>query len=479
MPARLLRSARPTRADVRATVALALPVTTVQVGMMLMGVVDAMMVGRISAAALAAVAIGNLYFFTLAVFGMGVLMSLDPVVSQAVGGGDRGGVARAVQRGLVIAAAVSVVVMLLLVPGEFLLGAIRQPPEVVPTAAAYARASIAGIFPFFAFAVFRQTLQAMGIVRPIVVVVVAANALNALLNWVLVFGNLGAPALGPVGTGWASSLSRIAMGAGLLALGWRALRPCLRPARRDALAWRPFMRMLRIGVPIGAQHQLEMGAFGLVAVLMGWFGATEVAAHHVAINLASLTFMVPLGIAAAGAVLVGQAIGRGDEAGARRAAATAVIGGFGVMTLSAVLFLTLPGPLARLYTNDAAAVALAMTLIPIAGIFQVFDGVQVVASGVLRGVGDTRTPLAINLFGFWMIGLPVSLLAAFTFGLGPIGLWWGLVAGLAVVAIALVVRLRVRFRRALPRLHVDDPGHQYTDEFATMQALSAGTRAGE
>ncbi len=477
MPARLLRTARPTRADVRATVALALPVTTVQVGMMLMGVVDAMMVGRISAEALAAVAIGNLYFFTLAVFGMGILMSLDPVVSQAVGAGDRSGIARAVQRGLVIAAAVSTVVSLLLVPGEQLLTLIRQPAEVVPTAAGYARASILGVAPFFAFAVFRQTLQAMGIVRPIVVVIVAANALNALLNWMLVFGKLGAPALGPVGSGWASSLSRLAMAAGLLALGWRALRPALRPLRRDALAWRPFTRMLRIGVPIGIQHQLEMGAFGLVAVLMGWFGATEVAAHHVAINLASLTFMVPLGIAAAGAVLVGQAVGRGDEAAARRAAATAVLGGFGVMTLSAVLFLTLPGPLARLYTDDLPAIALAVTLIPIAGVFQVFDGVQVVSSGVLRGVGDTRAPLAINLFGFWFIGLPVSLLAAFTFGMGPVGLWWGLVAGLMVVAVALLVRLRVRFRRPLARLQLDDHGLTRTDEFATALTLPSATRA--
>lgn len=447
---------RPTRADVRETVRLALPVTTIQVGLMLMGVVDTLMVGRVSADALAAVALGNLYFFTLAVFGMGVLMALDPIVAQAVGSGDRRAIARAVQRALLIALVLGIAVGALLVPGEWLLSLVRQPERIVPTAAAYARASIAGVFPFLAFSVFRQTLQAMAVVRPVVVVTIAANVLNAALNWVLVFGKLGVPALGAVGTGWASSISRTAMAVGVLAAAWPLLRPTLRPFDPEALALRPFLRVLRLGVPIGAQHQLEMGAFGLVALAMGWFGPTEMAAHQIAINLASLTFMMPLGIGVAGSVLVGQAVGRGDPDGARRAAATAILAGVGVMVVSGVVFLLAPGWLARLYTDAAAPLALAALLIPLAGAFQVFDGLQVVCSGVLRGVGDTRAPLAINLLGYWLVGLPVSLHLGFRTSLGPVGLWWGLVLGLVLVSLLLLGRVRVRFGRDLHRLQIED-----------------------
>lgn len=434
---------------------------------MLMGVVDTMMIGRVSSDALAAVALGNLYFFALAVFGMGVLMALDPVVSQAVGHGDREAVARAVQRGLLIALVLSVPVSLLLVPGETLLGAARQPASVVSLAAGYARASIPGVFPLLGFAVLRQALQAMSVVRPVVVVVFAANVLNAILNWVFVFGHFGVPAMGAVGTGWASSLSRLAMFVGLLGAGYPHLRDALQRVRREALAPLPLLRMLRIGVPIGIQHQLEMGAFGLATMAMGWFGATEMAAHQVAMNLASLTFMMPLGIGVAGSVLVGQAVGRGEADDARRAAATTVVAGVGIMTVSALLFLAIPGPLARLYTDVPEVLALASVLIPIAGVFQVFDGLQVVSSGVLRGIGDTRMPLLINLLGYWMLGLPVSLTLGFGLGRGPRGIWWGLTLALVVVAFLLVWRVRLRFGRDLTRLQIEDDGR-------TTAAVTAG-----
>jgi MATE family multidrug resistance protein len=436
--------------------ALAAPVVTVQVGLMTMGAVDTAMVGRVSPTALAAVALGSLYFFMVSIFGVGVLMALDPVVAQGVGARDDVAVARGVQRGLLVAVALTVWTSVLLWPGRPLLALLRQPEDVVPIAAAYGRTLIPGMLPFFLFVVFRQSLQAMGRVAPIVVAIVAANLANVFFNWVLIYGRLGAPVLGAVGSGWATSICRWLMALGLLFAAWPLLRPTFLPLRREAASWPPLARMLRIGVPIGLQHQLEFGAFAVAALLMGTLGTVQMAAHQVAINLASLTFMVPLGVGGATAVLVGQAIGRGDPADARRAAIASLITGVTFMAGSAVVMLTIPGALASIYTRDLPVLALAAALIPIAGLFQVFDGIQVVAMGALRGVGDTRVPMLLSLFGFWLVGLPLSVYLGFAAGAGPLGIWWGLVAGLAAVAVMLLFRMRHRFRGPLHRIAVED-----------------------
>lgn len=442
----------PRRADVRALVRLAAPVVTIQVGLMLMGVVDTIMVGHVSPQDLAAVAMGNLYFFLVAVFGMGVLMALDPLVAQAVGAGDHPAVGRSLQRGILLSLVLGLVAAALLLLAGPVLTLLRQPPEVVPIAAGYAFATMAGTTPFFLFVAFRQTLQAMARLGPIVVTIVVANVLNLSLNWVLVYGNLGAPAMGAVGSGWASSGSRILMALMLPALAWPILKPHLRPFRREVLEWRPMLRMVRLGAPIGMQFQLEFGAFGAVGILMGWMGTVPMAGHQVAINLASLTFMVPMGVSAAASVLVGHAVGRQDPVGARRGSAGALLLGTAFMTFTAALFILFPGPLAELYTGDAGVLAVAMTLLPIAGFFQIVDGLQAVAGGILRGLGDTRTPMLANILGFWVAGIPLGVVLAFPRAGGPAGLWWGLSLGLALVAGLLLWRVRVGMRRPLERV---------------------------
>jgi len=223
---------------------------------------------------------------------------------------------------------------------------------------------------------------------------------------------------------------------------------------REALRLRPLLAMMRLGAPIGVQIQLELAAFAVIGLLMGGLGTIEMAAHQVAINLASLTFMVPLGVASAAAVKVGHAVGRSDGPGVGRAAASALACGVGFMACTAVAFLGLPRALAGAYTSDGAVVALAAALIPIAGVFQVFDGVQVVSSGILRGLGDTRAPMVVNVLGFWLVGLPVSLGLGFSLGLGPRGLWWGLVAGLAAVAGLLLLRISRRLSHQVARVVV-------------------------
>jgi len=445
----------PRQADLRPMLRLAVPVVIVQVGMMTMGVVDTIMVGHISARALAAVALGNLYFFSLAVFAMGTLMVLDPVVAQAVGARDEPAVARAVQRGVIVAALLTLPAALLLTIAHPVFAFARQPVEVVPLAAAYALWSVPGTFPFLLFIVFRQSLQAMGRIAPIVAAIVSANLANALLNWVLIFGHLGFPAMGVVGSAWATSISRGLLVAILWLLARRDLAPLLFPFRREVRQLDPLWRMLRLGLPIGAQHLLEFGAFALVALMMGWMGTRQMAGHQIAINLAALTFMVPLGVGDAASVLVGQAIGRGDPAATKGAARAALASGVAFMATTAALFLSLPEPLARLYSRDPGVIAVAAGLIPIAGVFQVFDGLQVVAAGVLRGAGDTRWPMLINLLGYWVLGLPLSVYLGFVARLGPPGLWWGLVLGLAVVATSLLIRVRARLARSQRRVIID------------------------
>jgi MATE family multidrug resistance protein len=445
----------PSRTALQALLALALPVIVVQVGLMAMGVVDTIMVGHVSPEALAAVALGNVYYFGASIFGMGALMALDPVVAHAVGAGDGEGIARGMQRGLVLALLLCLPTILLLLPAPAILSALRQPPQVAPLAGAYAQVCIPGTLGFFAFVVLRQSLQAIHKVRPLVIAVILGNLANIGFNWALIFGHLGFPALGAVGSAWASSLSRLLLVPLVLVPAWPLLRAHLRPFRREALEPRPLGRLLRLGAPIGVQHQLEYGVFAVVALLMGTMGTVQVAGHQVAHNLASLTFMVPLGLSAAAAVVVGHAVGRGDPDGAGEAARAALYTAVAFMGATAIAFLTLPGPLARLYTSAPAVVAVAVILIPLAGIFQVFDGIQVTSIGLLRGLGDTRTPMLTGILGFWMVGLPVSLLLAFRFGFGPAGLWWGLVLGLAAVAVVLVLRLRHKLRQPLRRVQLD------------------------
>lgn len=471
-------SRTPARAELTAMSRLALPVVAVQVGLMLLGVVDTIMVGRVSAEALAGVALGNLYWYQATIFGSGMLMALDPVVAQAIGARDHRAVARAVQRGVVLAALVTVLAALLLLTAAPVLRALRQPADAVPAAAAYARACIPGLLPYFLFIVVRQSLQAMGRLRPILSAIVVGNVLNAVLNAWLIFGGLGVPPLGVVGAAWASSIGRWVMALLLLRLAWPLVRSYLRPVRREAWLPRPLLRMLALGAPIGLQQQLESGAFALIALLMGGFGTVQVAAHQVAINLASLTFMVPLGVSAAAAVRVGHAVGRDDADGARRSARAALLIGTAFMCTSAVVFLVAPTALARLYTPVPAVVALAATLIPVAGVFQVFDGLQVVGAGVLRGAGDTRAPLYVNLLGFWALGTPVSVWLAYRTTLGPVGLWWGLVAGLVAVAAFLLLRIRYRLAGELRRVVIDeDARHDYLHELA-LDAPDDAPRSG-
>ena len=440
------------RAELRSQLALALPVVLVQVGLYAMGAVDAAFMGRVSEAEFGAVALGHSLSFSLLGFAMGTLTALDPIVSQAYGAREEEAITRALQRGACLALLLSVPVSAVLACAAPILRWMEQPEEVVPLAARYIHVSIAGVPAFLLFVAQRQTLQATRRLRPLVWVILGANGLNAVLDWLLITEPFGLPAFGAAGCAWATVVARWGLALGVLWVAGRAHRARLWPPAPGLWSTAAFARMLHVGLPIGLSFGLEIAAFACVLVFMGQLGATELAAHQVVMSLASASFMLPLGISMAAAVRVGHAIGAGDPSGAKRAAQVALGLGAGTMAACGALFLLAPGPLARIFTDLAPVLAVAVTLIPIAGLFQVFDGLQGVALGCLRGMADTRVPLLIHLLGFWGVAVPTSAWLGLERGWGARGLWWGLALGLLLVAVVQVWRLRARFRAGVRRL---------------------------
>ena len=434
---------------------IAAPIVAINVGQQAMGLVDMLMVGRLGGSAIASVALGNFYFFNVSVFGIGVLMALDPIVSQALGAGAHEDAARGMQRGLFMAVLIALAVLVVLMPGEWMLRVLRQPDDVIGSTGVYIRHRAIGALPFFVFNAMRQSLQSLRTTRPIVLAVLLANVVNAVANWVLIDGHLGAPALGVGGSGYATALAVWSMCGMVWLFSAPVLRPYLRPWRPESTAWAPLRRTLRIGLPIGTQFFFESFAFGLTALFMGWMGTASLAGHEIALNMAAMTFMVPLGISGAAAAVVGRAIGRGDMRAARRDALAAIVCGVGFMCLTAVVFIVAPEWLARRYTSDLTTVRIAAALIPLAGMFQVFDGLQAVTSGVLRGTGDTRIPAILHMVAFWGAGVPLGAYLGFQTPLRERGLWFGLVAGLATAALLQSWRVAIRLRSDIARISVE------------------------
>ena len=449
---------RPTVAELREMARLATPIVLVNVGLQGMGFVDVMMLGRVSAVHLASAALGNFYFFITSIVGIGLLMALDPVVAQAVGARDEPGIARGVQRGLLLTLAVTVAIALTYIPAEAVLGLLGQPEEVTPLAAAYVRWCIPGLLPFFAFNALRQVLQALRRVRPIVVAVLVGNIANAGLNWVLIFGHLGFEPGGVVGSSQGTAIARWIMLLVLLASCWPVIRPRVVPWLAESLQLAPLWRMLKLGSPIAVQLFAEAGAFGIVTVMTGWMGTTTLAGHEITLSLAALTFMVPMGVAAAAAVMVGHAVGAGDVAESRRDAVAALAVGVGFMAAMGIVFWLIPGALAAAFTTDPATRLMATTLIPIAAVFQVFDGTQVISASILRGAGDTRVPMILHTLSFWAVGIPLGALVAFGYDGGAPGLWWGLTAGLAAAAVLQLARVRVKLGGEVGRVVIESAG---------------------
>lgn len=447
----------PLHRELAAQIRLSIPVIAVNLSLVSMNTVDSAMMGQESTAGLAAIRQGYAVLWVPLSFAVGVLLALDPVVAQAVGARDEGAVGRSVQRGLLMALLLSVPVGLLMLAAGDILRLLDQPPEIISVAQTYAQTCAWGLPGLLMFAALRRSLQAMGRLAPIVVVAVVANLVNAGLDWVLIRGAWGVPAMGAYGCALATVACNYIMMGLLLMLCWRDLRPWLLPIRPRAFAWRPLLRLLALGTPIGLTMALEVGAFNAVTFVMGWFSEFEIAANGIVLSIASTSFMIPLGISTAAAVRVGHAVGAGDPEGMRRAALVSLSCGAAMMIVFGLVFIAVPTLLLSMFTNDEQVLALALTFMPLAAGFQLFDGLQVVASGVLRGVGDVRVPMLANFVGYWVVALPLGVLWARRWGGGPQAMWWALGVALAFVAVVLVLRVRHRLARDIQRIDLDAP----------------------
>lgn len=432
---------------------LAGPVVAAQLAQMSMGLTDTIMVGRLGEEALAGVALGNTVFFFLAVTCMGVVMAVGPMVSQAFGAGDRETIERSVRQGFWLGAVLTVPAFAILWHAGPALRLIGQPAETVAAAEGYLRAVLWGFLPFLWFMALRGFVEGISRPLPVTLVTLVGVALNVGANYVLMFGALGFPALGLVGTGWASTIVFWAL---LLMLAGYARRDrTLRTYRIFRTIGRPDVRTFRelvgIGWPIGVSLGIESGLFMTTALLIGLIGTTALAAHQIALQCAAFAFMVPLGIGMAASIRVGQAAGRGDWEGARRSGRVGVGLAAVFMSGTAVWFWAFPETLVGFFLDldeeaNRSVVDLAVVLLGVAAVFQVFDGIQVSAAGALRGLKDTRRPMAIGFVSYWLVGLTTGCLLGFVLGWGAVGLWWGLVVGLGAAAILLTVR----FRKLIP-----------------------------
>jgi MATE family multidrug resistance protein len=439
------------RREIRKLAALSLPVAATQLSAMLMGFVDTVLLGRLSVEALAAASLANVWVWGTLMFANGVLFGIDPIVAQAHGGRDGERAALALQRGLVLAVLLSVPTIALWTRTEPFLVLAGQDPGLARAAHAYTVVQIPSVPCFLAYSALRQYLQGREYVRPALWVILAANVVNALLAWALIFGHLGLPGLGLVGAGIATAFARFFCLVGLVGLirAFSLHEGAWVPWSRAAFGGRGLGEILALGVPVAIQVSLEIWAFSGAALVAGRLGATSIAAHTVVLNLASLAFMLPLGISQGAVTRVGNLIGAREPAHAQRAAWIALGMGAAVMTASAVTFVVLRDLLPRIYTPDPSVIALSAAILPIAAAFQIFDGTQVVGCGILRGMGRTRPAAVFNLVSYWCLGLPVGTWLALRGGLGLAGVWWGLLFGLAAVAALLVVWVWLRGPAAL------------------------------
>ncbi len=436
--------------------ALAVPVALAEMGWISMNVVDTIMIGSLGPVAIGAIAIGGSAFYPFGIFGLGLLLGLDTLVSQAHGAGEHEDARHSLVQGVYLALLLTPVLMLLfyVIPGVFPLMGIDE-ADISMGATVFLRALNWCTLPLLLYGAFRRYLQATGHARPVMFVLVTANLINWFGNWLLITGHWGFPALGVAGSAYSTVMARIYMASLLAACVWwfgRGSPFALAPFFRN-IDWVRMLRLVRIGLPAATQILLEIGAFCAAAFLAGRLSATALAAHQIAINVASVSYMVPLGISSAAAVTVGHALGSGDALVARSRGfiALGIAAAFAIAAASS--FAVFPDQIMRLYTDDPGILETGKKLLLVAAVFQLFDGFQAVTTGALRGLGNTRVAMLANLGGYWLLGLPVGYVLCFGFGQGVYGLWYGLTLALVLIALLLVFYWQLLSNRAVLSVH--------------------------
>jgi MATE family multidrug resistance protein len=444
------------RAEFFPMLKIAVPVVMAELGWMTMGVVDTVMVGPLGPQAISASGVGNSMHIAFAIFGMAVMLGLDTLVSQAYGRKDIRDCHRWFFDGLTLAGLMALPIMTLLVMVWFAIPVLGFHGAVRPLLESYFGVLMLSTPFLLAYAVCRRYLQAMHAAKPVMFALVSANLINAAGNYALIYGHFGFPELGVKGSAFATVIARAYMLAALLIAVWwidkKRTRELFQADGSPTVAlaevglWhvdRTFdparlRRLLSLGLPAASQMGAEVGVFALATAMSGTLDPISSAAHQIALNMAGVAFMIPLGMGSAGAVRVGHAVGARDRERASAAGWTAIMLGTGFVLFAALLFVLVPRQLIGLFSQDPSVLSVGTSLLLLAALFQLFDGLQGVITGTLRGLGDTRTAMLVNLVAHWLIGLPTGYLLCFVIGWGVYGLWVGLSLGLIVVGIILL-----------------------------------------
>lgn len=427
---------------VQTTFHLAYPVMLSQLGQVAVGVADSMMVGQLGALPLAAASLSNSIFFVIMMFGLGISMGITPLVSKADGKGKIKRISRLLSHGLWINIFSSVVLTVAVLGLSQGLHFLNQPEEVVDLAVPYLIIITASLFPLMVFQTFKQMAEGLSQTRQAMFITIFANLVNVFLNWVLIWGKFGFPAMGLNGAGLATLISRVlmmVMMASYILLSARYKKYQFRLGLAGA-SLPMISRILKIGIPTGFQFIFEVSAFSTAAIMMGWIGVNALAGHQIALNLASVSYMMATGLATAGMIRVSNQVGKGNMK-AMREAGIVVFGMVAAfMLVSAAVFFSFRYFLPTLYIDDPEVIGLAASLLVIAGLFQVSDGVQAAGLGVLRGLEDVKVPTIATLLAYWVLGLPLGYFLAFHVGMGAHGIWYGLLIGLTITAAVLLYR---------------------------------------
>jgi MATE family multidrug resistance protein len=435
----------------RETLKLAVPVSIGQLGHIMLVVVDSFMVGKLGAEPLAASALANGLFFLILVLGIGMSHAITALVAIANGRNNSSECGIILRQGIIVNSLFAVILILLTIAAAKLVIFLDQEKMVADMAESYLIILSFSILPFMIFQTYRQFVEGLSDTKTPMYLAICANFINAFVNWVLVFGNLGMPKLGLDGAGYATLSTRIFLGLSIMLIviyspKYKRFDPTLKFKKIDLEMMKS---IIRIGLPSGLTYSMEVGAFAIAAIIIGWLGSSELAAHQIAINLASISYMVVLGISAAATIRVGNALGSKNKDKIQIAGYSSILLGLGFMSFTGIIFMVFNKFLPSLYINDTEVIQIASTLLIIAALFQISDGVQAVGMGVLKGLTDVKVPMLITFIAYWIIALPLSYILGFIFRFEITGVWIGLLLGLTVAALLFVLRFRKQLKTIL------------------------------
>lgn len=434
------------KAHLKETLKLAIPVSIGQLGHIMLGVTDSIMVGKVGAVPLAASSLVNGIVFLILVFGLGMTLAITPLVSIARGKNEKDQCGVILRQSLFLNAVITIILLIIVYFIADMIIYLNQEEAVAIQATSYAKIIAFSIIPFMIFQVYRQFIEGLAFTKPAMYITLAANVVNVLGNWIFIYGHFGFPAYGLDGAGYSTLITRSSMAAGMMiyvmtAGRFKEYEPSFKFRN---INWAVLKELIRVGVPTGFQHVFEVGAFSFSAIMIGWLGSKQLAAHQIALSLASVSFMVILGISAAGTIRVGHAFGRKNIHDVRKSGFLTTIFAGTVMAGFGVVFIISRDWLPLLFSSDPAVIKIAASLIIVAALFQISDGAQAAGIGILRGITDVRIPMIITFIAYWIIALPVGYFLGFTLNMQVIGIWIGLLSGLTAAAIMLNLRFGIK-----------------------------------